>query len=365
MNTNSSDKEGTKPEYVFLEDGDLENDLFKEFTNSEEYRKFKHTKEGEDLYAKQMDKIRYYKSCYDLKILCAKVNGKIVGQSCALKAYAMAKGVREEWWWSVDTFLMTACRGLGIGKNLQKILHVSLPNFSSAWYTPINGAVKKKCGAHGIGNIEFAYYPVSTSLSIFGDLGFRKLFKRPIPFRISIPYLYSALNGLFINTKLKGYTITEIPYDKMGEDVSEFMETALSKKDFHIERSLHFLKWRYSLLPAGYTMLKIEKDGKTDAIVAFSDVYQSRFDESPIKGVTIYDMVIAPESKLTKRQVLCYIANWFKRLHKKMDGFQMLDNFRYFGRWTYPFKACPVLTTLPGEYPDLYLTYADQDLYQI
>lgn len=365
MNDNNTKNEGKKTEYVFLEDSDIEGNLYKEFNTSEEFCKFKHTEKGEDLYAKQIKRIRHYKSCYDLKILCAKVDGKIVGQSCALKAYAIVKGVREEWWWSVDTFLMTACRGLGIGKSLQKILHDTLPNFSSAWYTPINGAVKKKCGAHGIGNIEFAYYPVSTSLSIFGDLGFRKLFKRPIPFRITIPYMYSSLNGLFINTKLKEYAISEIPYDKMGEDVSEFMEAVLSKKDFHIERSLHFLKWRYSFLPAGYTMLRFEKDGKTEAVVAFSNVYQSKFDAAPIKGVTIYDFIISPDSKLTKRQVLCFIANWFKRMQMKMDGFQMLDTFHYFGRWTYPFKACPVLTTLPGEYPDLYLTYADQDLYQI
>ena len=360
-----SEIKDSKPEYYFLEEKDLESQEFIEFTNSGEYKKFKHCKEEDDLYERQMVKIRYYQSCYDLKILCAKIDGRIVGQSCALKAYAIAKGERVEWWWSVDTFLMKACRGKGIGKQLQKILHDTLPNFSSAWYTPDNERVKKKCGAHGIGAIDFAYYPISTSLFIFGDLAFRKLFKRPIPFRISIPYMYSSLNGLFLNTKLKDYTVTEIPYDKMGDDVAEFMESALSSKDFHIERSLHFLKWRYSFLPAGYQMLRIEKEGKTEAIVTFSNVYNSRFDEAPIKGVTIYDMVISPESKLTKKQLLIYIANRFRKQHAKVDGFQMLDNFRYFGRWRYPFHSSPILTTLPGDYQDVYLTFADQDMYQI
>lgn len=357
--------EKNKPEYFFLEEKDLESKEFIEFTNSAEYKKFKHCKEEDDLYERQMVKIRYYQSCYDLKILCAKIDGKIVGQSCALKAYAIAKGKRVEWWWSVDTFLMKACRGKGIGKQLQKILHDTLPNFSSAWYTPDNERVKKKCGAHGIGAIDFAYYPISTSLFVFGDLAFRKLFKRPIPFRISIPYMYSSLNGLFLNTKLKDYAIIEIPYEAMGENVSEFMESALNKRDFHIERSLHFLKWRYSFLLAGYQMLKLKKEGKTEAIVAFSNVYNSRFDEAPIKGVTIYDMVIAPESKLTKKQLLIYIANRFRKQHAKVDGFQLLDNFRYFGRWRYPFHSSPILTTLPGEYQDVYLTFADQDMYQI
>lgn len=357
--------EKNKPEYFFLEEKDLESKEFIEFTNSAEYKKFKHCKEEDDLYERQMVKIRYYQSCYDLKILCAKIEGKIVGQSCALKAYAIAKGERVDWWWGVDVFLMKECRGKGIGKHMQMILHNTLSNFSSAWYTPDNERVKKKCGAHGIGAIDFAYYPISTSLSIFGDLAFRKLLKRPIPFRISIPYMYSSLNGLFLNTKLKDYAVTEIPYEAMGEDVSEFMESALGSKDFHIERSLHFLKWRYSFLPAGYQMLKLEKEGKAEAIVAFSNVYNSRFDEAPIRGVTIYDMVISPESKLTKKQLLLFIANRFRRQHAKVDGFQLLDNFRYLGRWQYPFHSCFVLSTITGEFTDLYLTFADQDMYQI
>ena len=168
-----------------------------------------------------------------------------------------------------------------------------------------------------------------------------------------------------MNTTLKDYSVTEIPFDEMNEGVSEFMETVLCKRDFHIERSLHFLKWRYSFLPAGYQMLRFEKDGKTEAIVAFSNVYDSHFDEAPIKGVTIYDMVISPESKLTKKQLLIYIANCFSKRHAEVDGFQLLDNFRYFGRWRYPFHSCLVLSTVPGEYTDLYLTFADQDMYQI
>lgn len=357
-------KNGANIELSFLEDEDLRSDNYKEFVESEEFRAFMRGA-FPGYYDQYMEKVAFNRSCFEYKILGAKLDGKIVGQSCALKAYAIAKGERVEWWWSVDTFLMKACRGKGIGKQLQKILHDSLPNFSSAWYTPDNERVKKKCGAHGIGAIDFAYYPISTSLFIFGDLAFRKLFKRPIPCRISIPYMYSSLNGLFLNTKLKNYTVTEIPYDKMGDDVAEFMETALSSKYFHIERSLHFLKWRYSFLPAGYQMLRIEKEGKTEAIVAFSNVYNSRFDEAPIKGVTIYDMVISPESKLTKKQLLVYIANLFKKQHAKVDGFQLLDNFRYFGRWRYPFHSSPILTTLPGEYLDVYLTFADQDMYQI
>lgn len=357
-------KNGANIELSFLEDGDLRSDNYKEFVESEEFRAFMRGA-APGYYDQYMEKVAFNRSCFEYKILGAKLDGKIVGQSCALKAYAIAKGKRVEWWWSVDTFLMKACRGKGIGKQLQKILHDTLPNFSSAWYTPDNERVKKKCGAHGIGAIDFAYYPISTSLFIFGDLAFRKLFKRPIPFRISIPYMYSSLNGLFLKTRLKDYSVTEIPYDAMNEDVSAFMETALSKRDFHIERSLHFLKWRYSFLPAGYQMLRFEKEGKTEAIVAFSNVYNSRFDEAPIKGVTIYDMVISPESKLSKKQLLIYIANRFRKQHAKVDGFQMLDNFRYFGRWRYPFHSSPILTTLPGEYRDVYLTFADQDMYQI
>lgn len=357
-------KNGKEIELFFLSDEDIDSSDYRKFINSDEFRKFMRCPD-DDLHAIRKKKIEYYKSLYDFKILCVRVDGVIVGQSCALKNYAMANGEKVDWWWSVDTYLMSACRGLGVGKNLQKVLHDSLPNFSSAWYTPINGIVKQKCGAHGIFDIWFNYYPVSSAITVFGDLCFRKLFKCPIPLRLSATRFYSWLNGLFIDSKLKNYVITEIPYEELDDSVSAFMESQLLKKDFHIIRSTNFLKWKYNSLKAGYHMLRFEKDGRTAAIISFSNIYVSGFDAVPINGVTIYDHVIADDCNITLKQLLLYVVRWYKVRNEKFDGFQMLERISYISRMCYPFHACPVLTTLKGNYPNSYLTFIDQDMDQV
>ena len=359
------EKNGKYIRVDFLKDEDVNSPGYLAFLNSDEFRAFKHAKPGEVLSKRHLGRMAMYRALYEQKTVVATIDGEIVGQSCSLKNYAIVHGKRVEWWWSVDTFLMTACRGLGIGKGLQKVLHDELPNFSSAWYTPINGIVKEKCGAHGIFDIWFNYYPVSSAITVFGDLCFRKLFKCPIPVRLNVPYLYCSVNSVFTDTKLKGYQVTEIPYERLGEKESAFMEKALAKKDFHIERSVEFLQWRYKNLKAGYHMLEITKEGKQEAIIAFSNIYNSGFDAAPIKGVSIYDMVISSESKLTERRLLLYIARWYRRRGEKFDGFQMLRRVKYLGRMCYPFHACPVLSTIEGEYKDGYLTLADQDMDQI
>lgn len=359
-------RNGKKIEFFFLTGEDFNSKEYYNFINSTEYRKFMHITASTDLFTWWKNRINYYKSLYSLKILGVKIDGLFVGQSCAVQVYAIVNNQRKEFWWSVDTFLLSNCRGLGIGKELQKILHMSLPNFSSAWYTPINGAIKRKCGAHGIFDIWFNYYPVSSAVTVFGDLCFRKLFKCPIPLRISVPFFYSGLNSISIDIRLKGYKVMEILYSELGCKESVFMEGVLAAKDFHIERSERFLKWKYQNLRVGYHMLNIAKEGRTEAIVAFSNIYDSRFDEVPIKCVTIYDMVIHPESKLTEKQLMLYIAQWYKKRKEKFDGFQMLSKVvGYWGKICYPFNACPVLSTLPGEYPNSYLTFADQDMDQI
>lgn len=358
-------KGGKQIKIFFLSEKDVESRNYRNFLDSEEFRTFKHASKSDDLYKIHTERMQYYKSLYDQKTVCASVDGKIVGQSCALKHYAIVKGRRVEWWWSVDTFLMSACRGLGIGKALQKLLHDELPNFSSAWYTPINGIVKQKCGAHGIADVWFNYYPVSSLVTMFIDLSFRKLFNKAWPLRFGIPFLYARLNSIFTDTKLKSYKVIDVPYTAMGNSEADFMEASLSVKDFHIERSVDFLRWRYSNLKAPYHMLRLERNRMIEAIVSFTEPYSSKFDVCPIKGVTICDLVISPNSKLTERQVFLFVTRWLRQHGMKCDGIQMLESITYLGKIFYPFHACPILTTLEGYYPNSYLTFIDQDLYQI
>lgn len=358
-------KNGKNIEISFLTERDLLDPSFIEFVNSDEYRSFMHVDDSVDLYAQRMDRFNYYKSLYAFKILGVKIDGRFVGQSCAFQTIAVVNNERKEWWWGIDTYLFSECRGLGIGKVLQKILHESLPNFSSAWYTPINGIIKRKLGAHAIFDIWFNYYPVSSAVTVFLDLCCRKLLKRSFPIRLSLPFFYAKLNTLFVDSCLRNYQISEVTYDLLGKEESVFMENALKSKNFHIERSEHFLKWRYKNLKENYHMLRIEKYGKLEAIVSFSEIYNSKFDVVPIKCVTIYDMVIAPTSQLSEKQVFLYIIFWYKERKLNFDGVQMLGQIHYFGKIYYPFHACSVLSTLSGKYSDCYLTFADQDMDQI
>lgn len=357
---------GKQVEIFFLTKEDLCSQEYIDFLNSEECAKFFHAPEGMTVYEGKKKRMDMYFSLYDLKALAVKVDGKYAGQSCGFKVYAIVRGERKELWWSCDTFLLPACRGLGIGKKLQQTLHEQLPNFSSAWYTPINGIVKRKCGAKDIANVYFDYFPVSTWLSVFCDLACLKVFKKPLPFKLRIPYLYSNLMSLFTCTRYGDYTVTEIPYEQLGAEESAFMEDALKDKDLHIERSEHFLKWRYGNLPRKYHMLKFEKDGKTEAIVAFSEIHRTRYVESYIQSVNIYDIVIAPESKLTVRSVMLYVAKWYKHRGERFDGFQSLNDCKYFGRIVWPYPSVPMLSTLTDDFClDSYLSLGDQDMDQI
>lgn len=358
-------KNGRSIELFYLTENDLSSQEFIDFINSKEYRAFMHADSDIDLYIQRMQRFEYYKSYYELKVLGVRLDGRFVGQSCAFRSVAIVKGHKTVFWWGADMYLFEECRGLGIGRALQQKLHVDLPNFSSAWYTPVNGIIKEKCGAHGIFDIWFNYYPVSSALTVFGDLCFRKLFKRAIPIRLSLPFFYSSINNLFIDSKLSDYDVREICYHSLGEKEALFMEKALSDKDFHIERSTHFLKWKYGNLKAGYYMISLSKGAKVEAIVAFSKIYNTGFDVAPIRSVAIYDMVVSQESELTDKQLLLYVARWYKNRKLCFDGFQMLTRVKYIGRMCYPFHSCKVLSTIDGKYNNNYLTLADQDMDQI
>ena len=85
----------------------------------------------------------------------------MVGQASAFKVTAIIEGKEQALYWGCDTFLLQEYRGYGIGKTLQKIMHETCPNFSSAWYSPINGIIKRKCGCFDLMELRFTYYPVS------------------------------------------------------------------------------------------------------------------------------------------------------------------------------------------------------------
>ena len=116
-------KAGKEIEIFYLSEKDFFSQQFKDFVNSEGFSKFLHSENDVELFEKRIRRINLYRSYLDVKVLGATVNGRFVGQSCAFRSVVVANGVRREWWWSVDTFLLQECRGLGIGKALQEKFH--------------------------------------------------------------------------------------------------------------------------------------------------------------------------------------------------------------------------------------------------
>ena len=66
------------------------------------------------------ERIPWYNSRDNFKVLIAEVGGEYVGQSCAYSANANIKGKKTTIFWGVDTFVLGTMRGLGIGKKLQE-----------------------------------------------------------------------------------------------------------------------------------------------------------------------------------------------------------------------------------------------------
>lgn len=98
------------------------------------YKLFLHEYYG-DSAEERYRRLEWYKKRGNYYLLLALYNGEPVGQSSAYQASARINGNNSDWWWSVDTFVLSRMRGKGIGKGLQKRLHCDFPNFSSLWYS--------------------------------------------------------------------------------------------------------------------------------------------------------------------------------------------------------------------------------------
>lgn len=349
-------KSNEKIEYHFLSNEEV---------NSAEYIELQNKIHGKNGYESRIKRIRHYSETGDLRILVAKVDGIMVGQASAFKVTAIIEGKEQALYWGCDTFLLQEYRGYGIGKTLQKIMHETCPNFSSAWYSPINGIIKRKCGCSDLMELRFTYYPVSYFMGMMWQLVTLKIFKKRIKINTSIPYLYYKLNKLFYHNPLSKYDIQTVNYDSIGREISEFMETALKGYDFHIKRSLDFLKWAYGWKHNAYTMLKFLANGKIEAIVAFSNIHEATHVVAKVKGVSIYDLIISPDSKLTRKDILMYVIEYHKCRRMKLDGIITFEYMPWFPKFFYPRPYAALLSTYGKKVEKGYLSLIDQDMDQL
>lgn len=320
---------------------------------------------GKGQYASRKARLEHFSAFLDFRCCVAIVDGDYVGQSCAYKTYAIAEGKRREFWWAVDTFVLSECRGKGIGKKLQEKLHQDIPNFSTAWYSPINGIIKRKYGADDIFGYRLMYYPVSCLFSMALDACWRKIFKRPFPVRLSLPSFYSRLNSLMSLKRLRRCEVEEHRVQDMAEHDFAFIAESMKGYDFYIERSPEFLRWRYTAMPYGIHLYRIKQEGKQVAFAACSDPHPSGFCGAPVQVVTIYELLIAPDVSLNRKDVMFLLSEQFRKQGKHVDGIYSSLDTSYMGRVCYPVSPRLVLSTLRGKFKNPYFTFADQDLDQI
>lgn len=342
--------------YQYLHEADI---------HTAEYRTFLESYHGEGSYEQRRERMEWYWQLGDegFRVLTAKKGNEYVGQACAYRVDACINHEVHELWWGVDTFVVSTMRGQGIGKSLQMQLHHDLPNFSSAWYSPANGAIKRKYGGHGILKFPFAYYPVSSYCSVLLELVLKKAISSKITLpHIRLPHFYSTLNAL--GHKLdKTYSVAEISQEDLPS-LSSFMSECMKEEAFHIIRPEKYLRWKYIDNPnLKCRALSISKENTMVGLVVFSQVIDSLVVTSPSRTVKIYESLFKKDSGLTHRHLLLAVTKYLRQHHEKVDGIQSLQRIKYRPAFIYPFSGTELLSTIDIEIlPSGYITLIDQDM---
>lgn len=300
----------------------------------------------------------WYKKYGDYKLLLAECNGKLVGQASAYRVKCIVKNNPTELWWGVDTFLIEKARGLGVGKKLQKKLHDDCINFSSAWYSPINGIVKRKCGAKDLLSIKFCYYPISKCYGFFLDRVFSKIFRVKTHIQLPIYDIYSKLNGC----SAKSFSVRELNFsDAIVKQINVWM--VQNQYDFYIERNWDFIRWKYIDNPGmDYHLLEIRNGDVVCGYLAFTEVYSSFFHGGIVNVCRILDFVKSPDSSLNLKNAISIISSYY-RGKKKLEGIEAIESIDYAFKKV---ESTTLLSTMREEninHP--YLSYIDQDMEQI
>lgn len=322
---------------------------------NEEYLTFLEKHYKERAHIKANARRRWYCSKGDFKILLALVDGKIVGQNCAFKDTAIINGTETTIWWGCDAFVLPETRGMGVGKKMQLKLHQELPNFSSVWYSPINGIIKRKCGSKPLFSYNTAHYPISSFLKLYLIKVFKKLLKKDINFNYRIPYFYYYINSIF----KKRYHISET---ELCDTVYEFIDNStLKEHDFYVKRDKEYLEWRYKKNPnIKYFVVKVENRGKVEAIVIFTDI----FTENKLAVSNILDVFKDANSQIADKDIVLTIGEFFKKKKASIDGINFLCNCSYFPKRVH---KTDILTTIETNkiimHP--YVSYSDQDMTQM
>lgn len=307
----------------------------------------------------RLRRITWYKTV-GVAILVAVLGDDFVGQSCAYKATAVINHLDKEWWWGIDSFVLSEYRGNGIGKLLQKKLHEDFPNFSSAQSSNANYHIKKQLGASEIFKYQRHYYAVSSYVTPIINSIIQKIFNVKVK-SIRIPYLYYRFNNFLYRNE---YIVEEL--DVLSKEDMKYIESSLKKFDFYIKRDKEFFKWKYYDNPnLKFKIIKISDiQENLKSIVMFSDVYEARCIRGKIRGVNILDVFTDEFENFTMKQVIIAVANYFQKKKICVDMIVACQKFDYYPNFISP-KGRYVLSTLQEKITKPYLSMIDHDMEQM
>lgn len=304
---------------------------------------------------------KWYEEGTTKHTLLAIYDDEIVGQSCAYRTKAFINGQIIDWWWGVDSFVIEKKRGLGIGKMMQNKLSKDHINFSSAWYSRVNGIIKRQLGHKEVCNISFSYYPCSRFFSVAIELIIYKFFKKVVSIPIRLPNIYQ----FFTFSNCSKYKIEE---SKLDDSIVSFINNSLeSRYDFYIIRDECYLKWKYEInTTLRYRQLSISKDNALQAIIMLSEPHDTHFVTAKIHAVILLDYFIHKDSTLSFKDIIGLSIRFYTTRGVQIDGIKAIGTDNGTLHMTFPHPNVPLLSTYRGLTPQKpYISFSDQDMEQM
>ena len=334
----------------------------REYIDNEEYISFLKNAFGNEKMDVRYQRMKWYFQNYDFHLLLAFDGQKVVGQSCALKDIMYLRNNCDEMYWSVDTYVLKEMRGQKIGFLLQKKLHDDFNSFSSASYSRPNGNIKMKLGEKVLLSYNVHFYPINIFFSVINEYVCKKIFKCKLNLTKFVPNhkLYFYLNRININGLECSYNMDLANI----KGLESFIETALSRFEWHCNKSLYQLRTKYLHNPSiKVNNLVLRKAGKLVAMCIFSDVYKRNFLQSELYYCKILEMFVIDRDKRISKSVMSLIINYFSTKGVRLDGITSINAMTYWPSIKYKWD---LLSSFSGQKIDsFYLSYGDQDMEQM
>ena len=329
------------------------------FTESEYYQLLQEFNGDRTKY--KYEQYKWYREHGRYLVAVVIVNGKLAGQATCYVCNVFCNGTKLPISWGCDTFVLPQYRGLGLGKKLQKYLHEHTVNFSSAGYTPLNGIIKRKCGANELFINDFLYYPVSNLFNfVFQKLG-KKWFKKDLKLpSCSFPFYYH-LN----KKRKKEFKISVEEYTNISDEILAFMEATLhSQYDFYVIRDKEYMQWKYIENPSmTFRMLTVRKTDILCGVIFFTEVATCALSGINLRYCKLLDSILVNDCGFTQKDALISVMRYWTSQHIQVDGIASMFNVPYLGK--IGFKRAMLSTLQNVKIHSPYMAYSDQDLEQM